>query len=170
MQLIFTYYVHVVGHLYPLINVILTYYKARTIIFPVLQKRLFSLLNMIYYMVHFFLSFLFYWSIFYWNMLFYFIGVQLIYNVVLISTTQQTDLVIHIQAYSFSYSFPSWFISGYWILFPVLYSRILLLIHSLYNSFHLITGNSQFIHFSSSFSLATTSLFYLIVGLFIFCK
>ena len=36
--------------------------------------------------------------------------------------------------YSFSYSFPLWLITGYWIWFPVIYSRSLLFIHSLYNS------------------------------------
>ena len=36
--------------------------------------------------------------------------------------------------HSFSYSFPLRFITGYQILLPVLYSRTLLFIHSLYNS------------------------------------
>ena len=38
--------------------------------------------------------------------------------------------------YSFSYSFPLWFITGYWIWFPVICNRSLLFIHSLYNSLH----------------------------------
>ena len=43
-----------------------------------------------------------------------------------------------------SYSFPLWFITGYWIYFPVLYSRTSLFIHSLYsNSLHLLIPNSQ---------------------------
>ena len=43
--------------------------------------------------------------------------------------------------YSFSYSFPWWFITGYWWWFPVLYSRTLLFIHSLCNSLHLLMPN-----------------------------
>ena len=38
------------------------------------------------------------------------IEVELIYDVVLISAVQQSDSVI--QTYSFSYSFPLWFITG----------------------------------------------------------
>ena len=44
---------------------------------------------------------------------------------------------------SFSYSFPLWFITGYWIQFPVLYSRTLLFIHLIHNSLHLLIPNSQ---------------------------
>ena len=110
-----TYYVQIVDHLYPLINVILTYYKVRTITLPVLQKRLFSLLDMIhlqmveagYRFKLFFISFYFIEAyLILKKYVILFIEVQLIYNVVLISTTQQNDLVMHIQAYSFSYSFP----------------------------------------------------------------
>ena len=39
----------------------------------------------------------------------------------------------------FSYSFPSWLFTGYWIWFPVRYSGTLLFIHSLYASFHLLS-------------------------------
>ena len=42
----------------------------------------------------------------------FFIEVQLIYNV-LVPGVQQSDSVIHIYTYSFSYSFPLWFITGY---------------------------------------------------------
>jgi len=53
-------------------------------------------------------------------------------------------------------SFPLWFITGYWIYFPVLYSRTLLFIHPIYNSLHLLiqTPNPFFPHPS-----ATTGLF-----------
>ena len=51
----------------------------------------------------------------------------------------------YIYIYTFSYSFPLSFVTGYWILFPVLYSKTLLFIHSIYNSLHLLTPNSQFI-------------------------
>ena len=51
---------------------------------------------------------------------------------------------IHIYIYSFSYSFPLWFFIGYCMQFPVLYSMILLFIHSVYNSFHLLIPNAQY--------------------------
>ena len=54
--------------------------------------------------------------------------------------------VIHI--YAFSYSFPLWFLTGYWIQVPVLYSRTLLFIHPIHNSLHLLTPNSQSIPLS----------------------
>ena len=38
-----------------------------------------------------------------------------------------SDSVIHLHVYSFSYSFPLWFISEDWIWFPVLFSRTLCL-------------------------------------------
>ena len=47
--------------------------------------------------------------------------------------------------HSFLYSFPLWFITGYWIYFPVLYSRTLLFIHPIYNSLQLLTANSHYI-------------------------
>ena len=43
-----------------------------------------------------------------------FTEVQLIYNVVLISAVQQSDSVIHIYIIFLKYSFPLWFIIGYW--------------------------------------------------------
>ena len=43
----------------------------------------------------------------------------------------------------FSYSFPLWFITGYWIQFPVLYRRTLLSIHPIYSSLYLLIPNSQ---------------------------
>ena len=43
----------------------------------------------------------------------------------------------------FSYSFLLWFITGYWIEIPELYSRTLLFIHPVYNCLHLLTPNSQ---------------------------
>ena len=46
-----------------------------------------------------------------------FIEAELIYNIVLISAVQQSDSVTHI--YSFLYSFPLWFITGYQLQFPV---------------------------------------------------
>ena len=69
----------------------------------------------------------------------YFIEVQLIYNAFLLYS-KVIRLCVYIY---FSYSFPLWFITGYWIQFPVLYSRTLLFIHSVYNSLHLLMSNSQ---------------------------
>ena len=71
--------------------------------------------------------------------------------------------VIHI--YNFFYSFSLWFLTEYWIQFPVLYSRTLLFIQSRYNSLHLLTPNFQSIHPQLPFPLATTSLFSMSVGL-----
>ena len=41
------------------------------------------------------------------------------------------------------YSFPSWFIPGYWVELPVLYSRTLLILHSISNSLHLLISHFQ---------------------------
>ena len=38
--------------------------------------------------------------------------------------------------YIYIYSYPSWFIVGYWIKFPVPHSRMLLLVHHIYNTLH----------------------------------
>ena len=79
----------------------------------------------------------------------------MINSVVLVSGVQQSDSVTHtnththththiyIYIHSFSYSFPLWFITGYGILFPVLCSRTLLFIRSIYNTLHLLIPNSQ---------------------------
>ena len=47
----------------------------------------------------------------------------------------------------FLYPFPLWFLTGYWIQFPVLYSRTWLFIHPIYNSLHLQAPNSRSIPF-----------------------
>ena len=41
------------------------------------------------------------------------------------------------------YSFPSWFMIGYWIQSPVAYNRTLFFIHSIYNNLHLLVSKSQ---------------------------
>ena len=64
---------------------------------------------------------------------------------------------------SFSYSFPLWFIIGYWIEFPVLYSRTLLFIHPIHTSLHLLIPNSHSIPSPPTSPLATTSLFFMSV-------
>ena len=60
-----------------------------------------------------------------------------------------------------------WFIRGYWIQFPVLYSRILLFTHFIYNGLHLLTSNSHSI-LSPHSPLAITNLFCMSVSLFLF--
>ena len=75
-----------------------------------------------------------------------FIEVQLIYNVALISAVRQSDSIIYISLYICTHSvhthtqssyilFHHCLAIEYWILFSVLYSRTLLLIHPIYNSF-----------------------------------
>ena len=49
-----------------------------------------------------------------------------------------TQLYIYIHSSSYS---PLWFITGYWIQFPVLYGRTLLFMHSVYNNLHLLIPN-----------------------------
>ena len=44
--------------------------------------------------------------------------------------------------HSFSHSFSSWLITGYWIQFPVLYSGTLLFIYFIYSSLYLLIPNS----------------------------
>ena len=50
---------------------------------------------------------------------------------------------IYKHIYSFSYCFPLRFITRYWIWFPVLFGRTLLSLHSMCNSLHLLTPDSQ---------------------------
>ena len=45
--------------------------------------------------------------------------------------------------YSFSYYFPLWFVTEYWIWFPVLYSRDLLFIHSKYTNLYLLIPSNS---------------------------
>ena len=74
--------------------------------------------------------------------------------------------------YVYICSFPLWFITGYWIQLPVLYSRTSLLIHYIYNSLHLLTPSSHSILPPSTPPppLATTSLSSMFVSLFMFCR
>ena len=51
---------------------------------------------------------------------------------VLISSVQQSDSVVCIYVF-FSFSFPSWFVTGYWLQLPVLYSGTLLFIKNSYS-------------------------------------
>ena len=54
---------------------------------------------------------------------------------------------LFIYAHSFLiYSFPLWFIVGYWIQFSVFYSRTFLFIHSIYTSLYLLIPTSHFIY------------------------
>ena len=60
------------------------------------------------------------------------------------------------------------FVTGYWTYFPVLYTRTLLFIHPIYTSLRLLTPNSQSIPPLTPSHLATTSLFFMFVSLFLF--
>ena len=93
----------------------------------------------------------------------------LIYNVVLISAVQQGDSVIHVYIHFLKkYSFPLWFIIGYWTQFLVLYSRTLLFLHCIYNRLHLLIPTSHSIPPPNPSLLATTSLFSVSLSLFLF--
>ena len=83
----------------------------------------------------------------------------------LISAVQQSDSVIHIYTRSFSL----WFITGYQIESPVLYSRTLLFIHYIHNNLHLLIPNSPSIPLHPNSHLAT-SLLSMSVSLFLFHK
>ena len=95
-----------------------------------------------------------------------------IYNIVLISAVQASDSVLHtyvcIHISIFLYSFPLYFISGYWIQFPVLYNRTLWFIHPICNSLHLLIPNFQSKLPHSPSLLASTNLFSVSVSLFLF--
>ena len=82
--------------------------------------------------------------------------------------SQQSDSVIHMYRHFFSYSFPLWFITAYWILFLVLYRRTLLFIHPTYNSLHLLIPGSQSFPPHLPTTSATTSLISMFVSLFLF--
>ena len=101
-------------------------------------------------------------------LLFTFIEVSVIYSVVLISTVQQNESVIHV--YTLLYSFPLWFVIGYWIYFPVLYNRTLLFIHSICNILYLLTPTSCSVSLPTPFPLAVTGLFSVSMILFLFYR
>ena len=68
---------------------------------------------------------------------------QLIYNVLsILLYSKVTHLYIFIHSFS-SYYPPSCSITSCWIQFPVLYTRISLLVHSKCNNVHLLATNSQ---------------------------
>ena len=58
--------------------------------------------------------------------------------------------------YSFSCSFPLWFITGCWIQFPMRYSRTLLFIHAMYTSLHLLIPKLPLLPFLTLLPPATT--------------
>ena len=88
------------------------------------------------------------------------------YRVVLISAVQQGNSIIHL--HFFLCSFPLWFISGYRMWFPMLSSRILLFIHFMYDSLHLLIPN-QSIPLPPLSPLVTTVCF-LSMSLLLFCR
>ena len=65
---------------------------------------------------------------------------------------------LYMYIHSFSYSFPLWFITGYWIQFPVLFSWTSFIL-SIYDGLHLPTPSACSIPPLPPSHLATTSLF-----------
>ena len=98
-----------------------------------------------------------------------FIGVELIYNVVLVSAVQQSEPVIHTHI-SLSFRFFS-HIGHYKVLsrVPCVMSRFLLVIIFVHSSMYMSISISQFIPPPLS-PLVTISLFSTPVTLFLFCK
>ena len=83
---------------------------------------------------------------------FYFTQVQLICSVVLIPAVEQHDSVLYTYLYIYVYIYINTFLFIFFsimvyhrmfIQFPMLYSKILLFTHSVYNRLHLLTPNSQ---------------------------
>ena len=70
---------------------------------------------------------------------------QLIYNVLSISAVQQSDPVLytHTHTHILFLTLSIMFHHNYWTQFPVLQHRISLVIHSKWNSLHLLTPNSK---------------------------
>ena len=106
----------------------------------------------------------------FFNFLFY-IGVQLINNVVLVLGVQQSVSVLHIHvSIIFQFLFSIRLLTEYWAEFLLLYSKSLLVIHFKYSV-------DVYKSIPSSLSLPTThprpvtiSLFSKSVSLFLFCK
>ena len=90
------------------------------------------------------------------------------FTMLLISAVQQGDSVIYIYTHSFLYPFPLWFITGYGIEFPVLYSRTLLFIHPICHSLHLLTQTPSTSLPHPPSPSATTSLISMSACLFLF--
>ena len=86
-------------------------------------------------------------------------------NVILISAVQQSDSVLHMYLIFFKF-FPHVVIAEYWAEFPVLYSRSLLVIYSIYSSVHINPRVLIYLHPSSS--LVTVSSFSKSVSFFCF--
>ena len=93
-----------------------------------------------------------------------FIGVELIYNVVLVSGIQQSESVTHISTL-FKILFPYRSLE-YRVEFPVLYSRFLLVIYIIYSSVYMSIPISQFI----LIPLVTVGMFSTFVTLFLSFK
>ena len=73
------------------------------------------------------------WNIvLFFNFLFY-IGVELVYNAVLVSGVQQNDSVIYTYPFFLQILFP-YRLLEYWVEFPVLYIKSLLIIYFIYSN------------------------------------
>jgi len=101
----------------------------------------------------FLLNFILYWSIF---------DLQCCVNFCPIA-----EWFIDTYIHSFSCYFPLWFITGYWIQFPVIYSSTLLFIHSLYNNLHLLIPSFQSTPPPTPSPLSTIKPFSIFVSVFL---
>ena len=98
---------------------------------------------------------------------YFFIGIQLINNVVLVSGVQQSDSVIYVPIL-FSNYFPNQVVMEYRAEFPVLHRGSLLVIHFTYGNVYMSIPNSLTNPLSSP--LVTISSFSKSVSLFLICK
>ena len=109
------------------------------------------------------------WSFFTIGVFFFFTIGVLIYNVLLVSAVQQSQLYIYMYKYTL-YSFSIYVIIEYWVEFPVLDSSLLLVIYFLCSSVYMSILILQFtpcLPFSPS---VTVSLFSTSVTQFLLCK
>ena len=61
-----------------------------------------------------------------------------------------TYIYVYIYISFLKYSFPLWFITGYWLCFPVLYNRTVSCIYSIYSSLQLLIPTSHSIPLPTS--------------------
>ena len=61
----------------------------------------------------------------------------MIYSVVLVLGVQQSESIICVHIPALQHSFPGWVITEYWVEFPVLYSRSLLVVYFMCSSVYM---------------------------------
>ena len=92
----------------------------------------------------------------------------MIYNVVLTTAMQKWLSYTHTHIYSCFHIIFHYGLSVYSVMFPILYSRKLLFIHSMYIRLHMLISNSQSITLLPLTPLANTGLFSMFVLLILF--